>query len=195
MSSTKRRATEQSEMVIVRGNFRRGLRTFLAVVADSGGMESREELVNRIDTLERRQEQLTEVVQELADLAPTNMDGTPMALVDARTWQDPEIKIHIFESVGELIHESPDRYVGRKEVKDRVSGAYGHMKSEVKANLQVLVDEGVLKERDGRVRPHPDARNMDPERLFRSNLDRAADRREYAAEKGESVDNPDDKRD
>lgn len=57
-----------------------------------------------------------------------------------------------------------------------------------------LIGENVLRERDNHVRCHKDARDIDPAILFESNLTHAAERREEAASRRKSVDNPVDKR-
>lgn len=156
-------------------------------------MSREEKLEERVENLEERQKQLTEVVQELVDIASPNLDNTPMSLFDAKTWKDPEMGEHIFIVVDEMVEQSPDRLVEKKKVRHRVEDVYGHTKAEVRATMKRLIDENVLHERDRRVRISGDAKHIDPETLFKSNLTHAEERREYAAQKGKSVDNPNDK--
>lgn len=152
-----------------------------------------DELESRIEELEQRQQELVEIVAELREIAPENMDGTPMAMFDAKTWKHPEMGIHVYNAVEEAVSDSVTNYATKQEVKDRVREEHEHTKSELRAKIKVLVDENVLEERNDKIRIHPDAKDIDPDELFKSNLTQAEERREYAASKGEPVDNPADK--
>lgn len=87
-------------------------------------MATNEQLEKRVEALERRQCRLTDLVQELGDLAPTDVDGTPMAQIDATTWKDSEMAEHIYETVEQLIEESVNQYLSRER---SVSGRTVHM--------------------------------------------------------------------
>lgn len=101
--------------------------------------------------------------------------------------------LHVYESTEAAIEEDINNVVQKSEVREKVKESHDHPNAELKATITRLTDEGILYERDGRVKIHPDAQDIDPQRLFKSNLDHAAERREHAADKGKSVDNPDDK--
>lgn len=159
-------------------------------------MPTKSELERRVERLEKRQEDLIRTVEELASIAPLDMDDTPMALVDARTWKHPEMAIHIYEMAEQLIEESPNQVISRRKLKSAVVNEHNHTNSEVKATIKRLNDEDVFKEYNGRrLKIHPEYQDIDPQRLFKSNLTHADERRQFAAGKGKSVDNPDDKRD
>lgn len=51
----------------------------------TGMAPNRQDLEARIDTLERRQEDLLQIVAELQAIAPIDMDDTPMSITDAKT--------------------------------------------------------------------------------------------------------------
>lgn len=154
---------------------------------------NRQDLEARIETLERRQEDLLQIVAELQAIAPIDMDDTPMSITDAKTWKHPEMALHVYEGTEAAIEDDINNVVQKSKVREEVKESHDHTNAELKATITRLIDEGILSERNGRVKVHPDARDIDPERLFKSNLDHAAERREHAADKGKSVDNPDDK--
>lgn len=162
-------------------------------VQQTGHMARKDELEERIEALEQQVAKLNRTVTELANLAPTDMDNTPMAVTDARTWKHPETAIHIYEAVDELVKDSPNYVVSKKEVKQIVADDLDISKEEVRATMKRLVDEDILKDHGMRVKISPEAQKIDPPVLFKSNLTHAGERREEAASRGKAVDNPDHK--
>lgn len=129
-----------------------------------------DDLEKEIEELKKNQETLIEHVNVLIDRL--NVERTGVSMFEIKTWEHPYLSYFVYKAVLAELKDSPDRYVGRRAVKDRAVGAYDVPRSKVKVRIRNLVDEGILKDRDGRVRPSPDAEKLEPDDLFLSNVTR-----------------------
>jgi len=129
-----------------------------------------DDLEEEIEELKKTQAALIEQVNVLVDRVNAERKGVEM--FEIKTWEDPYLSYFVYKAVLAELRDSPDRYVSRRAVKDRAVSAYDVPRSKVKVRIQTLVDEGYLKDRDDRVRPSPDAEDLEPDDLFLSNVTR-----------------------
>lgn len=153
-------------------------------------MSRADELEKRVQKLEvelqRTQEQLVKVYEQIDSLEPRGL-----ARFDARTFDNPNMAISVFQVLTSLAEASPDGWVMREKLKKKAATQEDMLKTDVRTQLDRLLEKDFAESHpsgDGRIRPGDEVQTEDLTDLIVSNFASAESRRDIARERGKDVD-------
>lgn len=138
------------------------------------------------EQIELQNQYLTEILRQIPEIPERGM-----ARFDAATWESPSAVHTVYLNLRKLTGKTPDGYVTREEVKEKVAADHDMLKTEIKGYIKELVEEDLVEVHPGdstRVKPNPDISDVDAADLFVSNTERADVRREKAEYRGKERD-------